>query len=184
MSPHEEKLTEETHNFQPVNDHIDQLLNRQRDLLAYRKFRRVKAVIVGIAILVVAMGLFYLLYSWGLKLQKEEKVTTTIINEIPIPDKENTSSADSSSRVTVSFTVFKSARISQDTKVVTGYNYDPEQINFPKDQYCYVAISANPSKGDTYYVARKSGLNAVNWDSNVPPDLFDLGQKHCLFKSK
>ena len=180
MSPREERVIEEINDFSAVNNHIDQLLNRQRDLLAYRKFKLIKSILVGLSILIVGIGLAYLLYSWGLKLQREEAVP--VLSDIPIPEKIEHEDRTAKT-VTVSFTVFQTADVSEDTSVVTGYNYSPENLDTPTDQYCYVAIVSGPAKKDTYYVARKYANNMVEWDTNVPSNLFDLGQAHCLFKN-
>ena len=86
--------------------------------------------------------------------------------------------------VKVSFTVFQTADVIQGASVVTGYNQNPDQLEFPTDQYCYVAIESGPSKKDKYYVARKFGNEMVDWDSNCPQELFDVWQEYFLFKNQ
>ena len=177
-------VIEERHNFDSVNSYIDHLLDRQQDLLSYRRFKRWRTLLVGIAAVLLAAGFAYLLYSWGVYWQKKEPVQEVVLTDLPVPEGTNQQVGEDSNvgAVKVSYTVFQSVDVDRSTKVVTGYNFSPNRTDYPDEQYCYVGVDRVGAKQDTYYVARKDGSKQVDWDTAVPANLFRLGQTHCRFQ--
>lgn len=179
MSLHKPPIIEEHHNFKPVNDYIEHLLDRQRDLLSYRKFNRFKLLLIGISSVVLGMGLSYLLFSWGVYLQKIES-PIEVISNIPVPDSATRSTEGT---VSVSYTIFQTVTLDNEKSVVTGYIYDPSNTTYPSSQYCYVDFRVTDRKSDTYQVADKKSTNHINWYSELPADIFQLGQNNCMFQN-
>jgi hypothetical protein len=181
MSRPETPITEVRHNFKPVNDYIDHVLDRQHDLLSYRRFKRFRVLLVGISAVILSGALAYVLYSFGVYLQEREPPLEVVVKNLDIPPIDSSYPDEAGARVTLNFTLFQEVETSETSKVVTGFNYDPEEITYPKDQYCYVSVDAGGPKRDTYYVARKAGKNGTNWETGVPAEIFRLGQNHCRF---
>jgi hypothetical protein len=179
MSLPKPPVIEEHHNFKPVNDYIEHLLDRQRDLLSYRKFNRLKLLLIGISSIFIGMGLSYLLYSWGVYLQKIES-PIEVISNIPVPD---STTRTTEGTVSVSYTIFQTVTLNNEKSVVTGYIYDPSNTTYPSSQYCYVDNRITDRKSDTYQVAEKESTYQINWYSDLPTDVFQLAQNNCMFQN-
>lgn len=180
MSQPEEQVVEVVNNFRPVNDYIEHLLDRQRDLLAYRQFNRWRLIMIGASAVILSAGIAYLLYSIGIFILKKEESFQIIES---VTSSETQTSLDSGATVKVEFTVFRTVTLPKKGEVVTGYNYDPSDSSYPKDQYCYIAISSSAFKSDNYHVARKLGRASVTWEPEVPSEFFEMGQQNCKFQN-
>lgn len=180
MSQAEPPEVEVLHNFEPVNQYINHLLDRQRDLLSFRRFARWRVLLVGVAIVMISMGLGYLLYSWGIYVQKKDPQQEVVIKEVPLPP----SVAEGEGRganVTVSYTIFQTVKVQGGESIVTGYKFDPTNPDFPESQYCYHE-RPGATESIVKQLANKQGRLQVDWSKSVGSEMFDLAQQNCAFQ--
>lgn len=180
MSQAEPPEAEVWHNFQPVNEYINHLLDRQRDLLSFRRFNRWKALLIGSGIVFISGGLAYLLYSWGVYIQKKDPQPEVVIKEVPLPPSIS-ETGERGTNVTVSYTIFQTVKLRDGDSIVTGYKFDPTNPQFPETQYCY---HQRPGATESIIkqLANKQGKLQVDWSKSVGSKLFDLAQQNCAFK--
>jgi len=196
----QEKVVEVQRDYSAVNRYVDHLLDRHQDSLAYNHVNRWKLVLWGVGILLIAVALAYYIYSWAVYIQKKEplnnsavspiiseqtktenvkQITTNLIeanNEKPVDQPYEVK------KVSVEFTVFKKVDLTGDRKIVTGYSFEPSNIETPKYQYCYLDILEGENTTRNVMLASKQGISGVQWRTNIDKTYYGLGQSHCHFR--
>lgn len=180
MSQAEPPEVEVWYNFQPVNQYINHLLDRQRDLLSFRRFSRWKALLIGVGIVLISAGIAFLLYSWGLYIQKKDPQPEVVIREVPLPPSVS-DAEERGANITVSYTIFQTVKLPLGASIVTGYKFDPTKPDFPERQYCY---HESPGAAETTIkqLADKQGKAQVDWSNSVGSQMFELAQQNCAFR--
>lgn len=194
----DENVIEVRRDYSTVNRYVDHILDRHKDLLAYNQINRWKLVLWGLGILFLCIALAYYIYSWALYIQKKEPSSETAdvvltepniskdkIEKITSETKENAGSSTSAEyvkRVTVDFTVFKSVELTKDRSINTGYKFNPEKIDYPDYQYCYMTTYESKNTSKRVDLGSKKGKERIVWDLDADQDLYQLGQEHCSFR--
>lgn len=170
------------HNFNYINSQIELELEKQRNRLTLDSSVRWETYSKAFAILIVAIGLTYFIYAlaeyWLKKPAVTESTVTTISNNIPA---EVTSDSGGRGNVSVNFTVFRSEFTEQGESVVTGYNYTPDQVDFPVSQYCYIRKFIDVNKSEQISVGDVEGDSSPNWVNDLPQSQIQLARNHCVF---
>ena len=198
---------------------VDVFNRRVSNKISAQKF---KTLAIYSALLILAIGFSILLVYWGLSLYKNPKVVEVpVITErilefspnIILPDTMSTqtevrdtlgkisesisgSTGELGVQETRRYTVFNNAEFSASGfgKVVTGWQYDPEDISFPVSQYCYIeqgVTSAGSEKkfslGKQYGLAPVNFTTSTDWkviDPNVDISILIDAQRLCKFIRK
>ena len=61
-------IIETANNFDAVNEHIDNLAIRQRDLLNFQRLSKFRNLVISVAILLIALSVAYFIYSYATRL--------------------------------------------------------------------------------------------------------------------
>jgi len=88
---------------------------------------------------------------------------------------------DDTEKVTVNFTVFNTYKLSDSEIINTGYNYHPENIKDPEDQFCYHSANTEGFKSNRTDLAFKKGNNELVWIPLEDSRLESLAKAHCKF---
>lgn len=181
MYPVEPPEVQIEHNFDAINRYVDHVLDRQRELLAFRRFKRIKMLLLGIALLLVSSGIAFVLFSWGEYIQKQKPSPAIEILSGDTLEQARGLSQQTGSRVTVDYTIFQTVHLAEGVEVVSGYKFLPDQPDFPFEQYCYQAIGG-AKESTIKTLAGKKGREQVDWSKSIELGLFAQAEKNCLFK--
>lgn len=169
------------HNFDAINKYVDHVLDRQRELLAFRRFKRIKMLLVGVALILISSGVAYVLFSWGEYIQKQKPSPTVELLNRDTLAQASELSQQTGSRVTVDYTIFQTVHLAEGVEVVSGYKFLPDQPDFPFEQYCYQA-TGGATQSTIKSLAEKKGKGQVDWSKSIDQGLFAQAEKNCLFR--
>jgi hypothetical protein len=183
-------IIETANNFDAVNEHIDNLAIRQRDLLTFQKLSKFRNLVISVAILFIALSIAYLIYSYATRLPSAgtmgdvANISNVLdrarggrsLESIVGPD----SDVESAAKISVDFTVFSTIKIDDDAGIVTGWSYDPANLEVPNREYCYYNLTVADNKQAITHIAEKNEGEAIVW-ANLSPEMQKLGEENCRF---
>jgi hypothetical protein len=187
-------------NFDAVDAQIKQVADREKvitdrlKIQNYWNFARVMLLAsMAVALVILAIGIA--LWLWGGKkdvvfVDKPfyvVKDAASIDLERQMKDEvesdKNNTKSDSSNPIKTSFTIFKTVRVTDGKKIVTGYVLNPPNYNLdkPDKQYCYQHTDAANGDWVSKTLGNKASGLPVVWE-DLPDDLAALARQHCKFK--
>ena len=84
-------------------------------------------------------------------------------------------------KVTVNFTVFKKHKLSDTEFIYTGYQYQPDNIKDPENQFCYHLAKTEGLKSIKTDLGVKDENNELFWMPFENDRLESLAKAHCKF---
>lgn len=179
-----EVVVEQKSDYSVINKYADATLDKHRNMLANNAVVRLRRIIIAIAILSLALGIALFLYFFGLSIL--EKARRTEVKEVPevlseISETVPISEGDAQgNNVKTEYTVFFTYN-GIDYRIVTGWNFTPENTDKPYHQYCYHAKASHGLSELTTPIANKTDALPTIWENNVTDELRYLAKKHCKF---
>ena len=182
-------IIETRNDFSAVNEYVDNLVQRQKDLLSFSRLVRARHVVLTVCALIVSLSIAWFFVEWSRKMpsqpvKRDEQVNQLIervSKNIKAPDASQVTKDENVRSVSVDFTVFHTVRLDGNAQIVTGWVFSPDDIESPKFQYCYFDEQIEGNKSNRTDLARNGLDGAVNW-LNVDGALVRLGEQHCRFK--
>jgi len=181
-----------THNFEAMNRAIDTEVDRRfeiSELYRYEGSSRQSLMFMhittGLAVIAVASAVIWWLFSTpgSLKNIEAQSYTTVfdrstsdalgVISELEKPGGEE------QTFINTSFTVFHRTLIPTGEYVVTGKTYQPDNLKYPDDQYCYLEKSQSASGLSGEPLASITEGDLILETENV--ELIHFTRKYCQF---
>lgn len=178
-------IVEVLNDYSAINKYVSHTLDRQLDLLEFRKAQRTKQFLLGLSIFVSALGLASLLFFYGYSLKsKPAQSIKEVITSVESKQVSNLDTVDEIERIKIEYTVFKYVTLKNGESVVTGLIYQPRSPDFPESQYCYHSVFTGDGKRLMVDLARKEGINNVLWFDKITDKHRALAKTHCQFMNK
>ena len=181
-------IIERANNFDAVNEHIDNLAIRQRDLLNFQRLSKFRNFVISMAILLIALSVAYFIYSYATRLPTvgpSGKVSSIddVLSRAKGDRRSDTSmDADSvANKVSVDFTVFTTVKLGDDKDIVTGWRYNPSNLEVPNREYCYYNLTVADNKQEVISLAEKNQGEAIVWAANLSSEMQRAGEENCRF---
>jgi hypothetical protein len=181
-------IIERANNFDAVNEHIDNLAIRQRDLLNFQRLSKFRNFVISMAILLIALSVAYFIYSYATRLPTvgpSGKVSSIddVLSRAKGDRRFDTSvDADSvANKVSVDFTVFTTIKLGDDKDIVTGWRYNPSNLEVPNSEYCYYNLTVADNKQEVIHLAEKNQGEAIVWAANLSSEMQRAGEENCRF---
>jgi hypothetical protein len=181
-------IIETANNFDAVNEHIDNLAIRQRDLLNFQRLSKFRNFVISMAILLIALSVAYFIYSYatGLPTVGPSGKVSSIDDVLSRAkgDRRSDTSMDADSvanKVSVDFTVFTTIKLGDDKDIVTGWRYNPSNLEVPNREYCYYNLTVADNKQEVINLADKNPGEAIVWTANLSSEMQRLGEENCRF---
>ena len=185
MTSKKPAIIETSNDYSVINRYVDNVLERHKDLLSFRRANRLRIILLALSAVLIAIGVALFLYFWGLaileKAKKAPSQQSTIEDIIKSSDVPADNRTNQAKQVTVEYVIFKTVSLSEGA-VVSGWRYDPDDPSVPKYQYCYFDISAGGPHSKNTHLASKLRDESVIWERDVSSDLRRLAKSHCKFQ--
>lgn len=193
----EKKYT--VHNFDAVNSHVDEVVERDQDITKLKKARINNLRARNIAIMLLSVGVTALLLGFAYKIINSfgnavvEPWMSTRIEYIKVPDPEVSQVIEKpiyiekptfipveipvKEGVVTNFTVFQHRVVGVNgiDKVVTGSAYPSSDSRYPSNQWCYATGNKSENSYITVTIGNKEGRESVIWSTVVDSDATRLG---------
>lgn len=184
MTNKQSTIIETSNDYSVINRYVDNVLERHKDLLSFRRANRLRIILLALSAVLIAIGVALFLYFWGLAiLEKSKKAPTEqssiedIIKSSDVPADNQTNQAK---QVTVEYVIFKTVSLSEGA-VVSGWRYDPDDPSVPKYQYCYFSISTGGPHSKKTDLADKLRDESVVWARDVDSEMRRIAKRNCKF---
>jgi hypothetical protein len=182
-------IIETRNDFSAVNGYVDNLIQRQKDLLSFSRLVRARHIVLTICALIVSLSIAWFFVEWSRKMPAQpvkrdgqvNQLIEQVSKNIKAPDSSEVTKDDNVKSVSVNFTVFHTVSLDDNAEIVTGWRFSPDDIDVPKSQNCYFGKKVDGNKSNITNLAGKELDGAVNW-YNVDGALVRLGEQHCRFK--
>jgi len=187
------------HNFNAVNSHVDEVVERDKDITKHRKARINNLRARNIAIVLLAIGGAALLLGFAYKIIQSlsrtavEPWMSTRIEYIKVPDPNISQIIEkpiyiekptfipveipTKEGVVTNFSVFQSKVVNVNgiDEVVTGAAYSSSDSKYPSNQWCYAAGSIKENSSVKVTLGNKDAREGITWNTIVDADAFRLG---------
>jgi len=186
MTSQPENLCVETiHNFNAVNNQIGLELEKQKEQLKLERSALWQRAAIIFAIVIISSSTAYLIYAFSIYLTKTPQTNSSTIKYISnsLPDQLSDTSHINNT-VTVDFTVFRTEATQDGRSVVTGYNYSPDQVDFPLNQYCYISEKLTANNSTRVDLAYVNENDPPVWNTEISAINSDLARILCKFISR
>lgn len=186
-SEHDKTFDYVTHNYDAMNRAIDTEVDRRfeiSELYRYegssRRTLMFMHIVVSLSVLAATAALIWWLFHQPVMAPVyDASFDRSTADALAVISRQENPGAAAQPFIDTSFTVFHRSVMSTGEFVVTGKTYQPDNLSFPSEQYCYLerAQSSSGLSGEPLAVISEGEFTL----ETEKPDLILFAKKYCKF---